>query len=70
MECKTYATHARNRWAVGTPAKKHIPEGNTNTGARSVEWPPMIPRSTHSVLGRLRRIIAVSWVRSYANLDA
>ena len=55
MECKTYATHARNRWAVGTPAKKHIPEGNTNTGARSVEWPPMIPRSTHSVLENIPR---------------
>ena len=48
MECKTYAAHARNRWAVGTPAKKHIPEQgrNTNTAARSVEWPLLIPHHT------------------------
>ena len=43
MECKTYAVHARNTRAVGTSAKKHIPEPKTNTGARSVEWrPPLI----------------------------
>ena len=43
MECKTYAVHARNTRAVGTSAKKHIPEPKTNTGARSVERrPPLI----------------------------
>ena len=31
MECKTYATHARNTWAVGTPAKKHIPEADKHS---------------------------------------
>ena len=31
MECKTYARHARNTWAVGTPAKKHIPEADKHS---------------------------------------